>query len=71
MVSGLSGGKAIKEGSLWTLVIILLTYKASATVASFTLAAIEHTSELISGRDIPDSQLSCPRGLQTAFRLHH
>ena len=68
-VSGSSGGKAMQEGSLLTLVIILLTYRASTIVASFTLTAIKHTSKLISGCDIPASQLSCPRALQTAFGL--
>ena len=71
MVSGSSGGKALQEGMLWTLVIILLTYRASAdqvkikikAVASFTLPAIEHISKLISGHDILASQLSCPRAL--------
>ena len=59
----------MQDGSLCTLVIIFLRYRASAAVASFTLAATEHTSKLIFSCNIPASKLSCPGALQIAFPL--
>ena len=47
----------------FTLIIILLRYSTSATVACLNFVLASQTEKLLSGLDIPATQFNCPAAL--------